>query len=99
MRSRKNSEEDRRNIVSHRLRQARLAFDPPLTQDQLAGRLAKHGLFLDRVAIAKIETGQRCVFDYEVRDLSLVLKVEASWLLGIEQGRSVNQKKSARKGD
>jgi hypothetical protein len=86
----------RRNIIGHRLRQARLAFSPPLTQDQLAGRLAAHGLTLDRVAIAKIETGNRCAFDFEVRDLASVLKVEVSWLLGVDGGRGKNSGRRSR---
>jgi len=63
---------------------ARLAFNPPLTQDQLSGRLAAKGLALDRVAITKIECGQRCVFDFEVPVLAEVLKVDVRWLLGIQ---------------
>jgi len=54
-----------------------------MTQDQLAGRLANDGVQLDRVALAKIEGGIRCAFDFEVRALARVLKVDARWLLGI----------------
>ena len=79
----KNGEIRARNIVSGRLRQARLAFDPPLTQDDLSGRLAVKGLLLDRVAITKIESGQRCVFDFELPMLAEVLEIDARWLLGI----------------
>ena len=63
------------------MRRARLAFDPPLTQDQLSGRLAAKGVSLDRVAITKIECGNRCVFDYEIPVLADVLKVDVRWLL------------------
>ena len=73
-----------RNIVSERVRLARLAFDPPLTQDQLSGRLAAKGIVLDRVAITKIESGQRCVFDFELPVLSEALKVDVRWLLAIQ---------------
>lgn len=66
------------------MRQARLAFDPSLTQDQLAGRLAVKGILLDRVAITKIESGQRCVFDFELPVLAEVLKVDVRWLLGVQ---------------
>jgi hypothetical protein len=38
---------------------------------------------LDRVAIAKIETGLRCAFDFEVRALAAALEVDADFLLGI----------------
>lgn len=74
-----------RNIIGGRVRKARLGFTPPMTQDQLAGRLARDGLQLDRVAIAKIEGGSRCAFDFEVRALAAELKVEVTWLLGMAQ--------------
>lgn len=72
-----------RNIIGDRIREARQLFAPLLTQDQLSGRLAKAGVQLDRVALAKVENGLRCAFDFEVKALAAVLKVEASWLLGI----------------
>jgi HTH-type transcriptional regulator, cell division transcriptional repressor len=70
-----------RNIIGTRLKEARRLHSPPLTQDQLSGKLAMEGVQLDRVAIAKIETGTRCVFDYEIRGLSQALNVEPRWLL------------------
>ena len=76
----------RRNIIGDRVRRARNGFDPPMTQDQLAGRLARGGVQLDRVAIAKIEGGIRCAFDFEVKALAAVLKVDARWLMGIPSG-------------
>jgi hypothetical protein len=76
-----------RNIVGRRVKEARQFYSPPLTQDQLSGKLAADGVELDRVAIAKIETGTRCAFDFEVKALAAVLKVDANWLLGIG-GRS-----------
>ncbi len=78
------SEDKARNVIAKRMRQARLAFEPPLTQDQLSGRLAAKGIALDRVAITKIESGHRCVFDFEVPALANILKVDARWLLGIQ---------------
>jgi hypothetical protein len=71
-----------RNIIGDRIREARQLFDPPLTQDQLAGRLAKKGIQLDRVALAKVENGLRCAFDFEVKALAAVLNVDVNWLLG-----------------
>ena len=72
-----------RNIIGARIREARHSFHPPLTQDQLAGRLANEGVQLDRVALTKVENGLRCAFDFEVKALAAVLKVDANWLLGI----------------
>lgn len=74
-----------RNIVGKRVRKARTSAKQPLTQDQLSGKLAAEGVGLDRVAITKIESGLRCVFDFEVRALATVLKVDVRWLLGIEK--------------
>ena len=74
-----------RNIISQRVRQARQRFNPPLTQDQLSGKLASAGVQLDRVALAKIEIGLRSAFDFEVKALAAALKVDANWLLGIQK--------------
>jgi hypothetical protein len=81
-----------RNIVGKRVKEARQLYCPPLTQDQLSGKLAANGFQLDRVAIAKIETGIRCVFDFEIKALAKILNVDANWLLGIG-GRSQTMRK------
>lgn len=86
-----------RNIVSERVKVARLRFDPLLTQDQLSGKLAFEGVQLDRVAIAKIESGLRCAFDFEVRALAKILDVDARWLLGIRDGVPPRIPKPAKK--
>ena len=75
-----------KNIVSRRVAQARKACTPPLTQDDLSGRLARIGIQLDRAAIAKIENNHRRVLDFEVKALAAVLGVEAGWLLGGGKG-------------
>ena len=72
-----------RNIIGERVNTARQQVNPPLTQAQLSGRLAKQGIQLDRVALAKVEGGLRSAFDFEVKALASVLKVDANWLLGI----------------
>ena len=82
---------DSKNIVGARVRKARLQHEPPLTQDELSGRLARLEIALDRVAITKIENGGRAVFDFEVKALAVVLKVEVGWLLGM---RGVSQHKA-----
>lgn len=73
-----------RNIIGNRVREARRRTDPPMTQDQLAGRLARDGVRLDRVALAKVEGGLRSAFDFEVKGLAKALGVDANWLLGVE---------------
>ena len=88
-----NNKQRSRNIVGEHIKAARQSHNPPLTQDQLSGKLAKQGLQLDRVAIAKIETGIRCVFDFEVKALATVLKIDTNWLLGIG-GRTQSARKT-----
>jgi hypothetical protein len=70
------------NIVATRVRMARLRKKPVLTQDALAGKLAAQTVSIDRAAISKIETGIRCVLDYEVVALAKALGVTTGWLLG-----------------
>jgi len=87
-----------RNIIGKRVREARLRYDPPLTQDQLAGRLAREGVQLDRVALAKVEGGLRSAFDFEVKALSAVLKVDANWLLGIDASAPLSGNRTTQRG-
>src|SRR5262245_30866377 len=69
-----------RNCVGPRVREARLKGDPPISQDDLAGRLAAKGVSLDRSAISRIESQERYVMDYEAAALADCLKVSVSWL-------------------
>jgi len=75
----------RKNIVGRRVAEARQGFKPPLTQDALSGRLARVGIQLDRAAVAKIETNQRHVLDFELKALASVLAVDVVWLLTDEK--------------
>jgi len=75
----------RKNIVGKRVAEARRKCRPRVTQDDLSGRLARNGIQLDRAAIAKIETNQRGVLDYELKALAAALGVEVVWLLGAEK--------------
>lgn len=74
--------EGRKNIVGRRVAQARALHLPPITQDELSGKLAGIGIGLDRAAIAKIETDRRGVLDFELKALARALNVKADWLLG-----------------
>lgn len=73
------------NIVGERIRKVRLRHKPPLTQDQLSGKLARLGVTIDRAGVSKIEIGARCVLDIEVRALAKVLGVSPAWLLGMNE--------------
>jgi transcriptional regulator with XRE-family HTH domain len=71
-----------KNIVGERVAEARQHCRPSLTQDALSGKLARHGIQLDRSAVAKIENNLRHVLDYELKALADVLGVGVGWLLG-----------------
>ncbi len=71
-----------RNMIGQRVREARLKMNPPLSQEDLAGRLAAHGVLLDRSAVSRIESSERYVMDYEAAALAKALKVPVGWLFG-----------------
>ena len=75
-----------KNIIGSRIRKARLWSRPRLTQQQLADRVASLGTHINRVGIAKIEIGLRCVCDFEVLVLAKALNVSVSWLLSWRRG-------------
>ncbi|MBI3414102.1 MAG: helix-turn-helix transcriptional regulator [Verrucomicrobia bacterium] len=87
-----------KNIVSERIREARKRHSPPLTQDQLAGRVARARVQLDRTAIAKIENGQRGVFDFELKALATALDVDANWLLADDVQAAIYRRKTSGTG-
>ncbi len=69
-----------KNIVGDRIRKARL--DNNITQDHLSAKLARQGILIDRAGISKVETGARCVYDYELKALAKTLGVTPAQLLG-----------------
>ena len=71
-----------RNIVGRRIREARLKSKPPISQDDLAGRLAARGISLDQTAISRIERQTRYLMDYEIAAIAKCLKVSVGWLHG-----------------
>lgn len=71
----------KRNIVGTRVRQARKAANPPITQTDLVARLQLLDMKIDQSGISKIESGQRPVSDIEVIALAKALRVSAAWLL------------------
>jgi hypothetical protein len=72
------------NLVGKRVRRARLAAKPKLSQDALSGKLAGRGVVIDRAGIAKLEAGSRYVSDFEVKGLAAALGVSVNWLFGAE---------------
>lgn len=78
----KNTKNKYKNIIGPQVKAARLAFKPTLSQDALAGRLAKRDILLDRSAISRIESQERYVMDYEMVALAACLKVTIAYLIG-----------------
>ena len=73
------------NLVGKRVKQARGAAEPTLTQRELADKLTGLGVSIDRAGVAKIETGIRGVLDYELVALANALSVKVTWLLGVRE--------------
>jgi transcriptional regulator with XRE-family HTH domain len=71
-----------RNQIGSRVKEARLKCKPPVSQDDLAGRMAAWGVFLDRSAISRIESHSRYLMDYEIAAIAKCLKVPVGWLFG-----------------
>lgn len=72
----------KKNICGDRVHEARCKLR--LTQSDLAAQLQINGIIIERDSISRIEIGTRFVADYELRELSKILKVSVNWLLGIE---------------
>jgi transcriptional regulator with XRE-family HTH domain len=71
-----------RNVIGSRMRIARRRLHPPVSQDDLSGRLAAKGVSINRSGISKIENGERYLMDYEIRALATCLKTTVGWLFG-----------------
>ena len=72
----------KKNICGERIHEARCKLR--LTQADLAAQLQVNGIIIERDSISRIEIGTRFVADYELRELSKILKVSVNWLLGTE---------------
>ncbi|MFA7257417.1 MAG: helix-turn-helix domain-containing protein [Kiritimatiellales bacterium] len=68
-----------RNIVGPRV--ARLRQKLQMTQTDLMLALTTQGVQLTRTAVTKLETGFRCVRDFEVVALAEILKTTPQYLL------------------
>lgn len=74
----------KKNICGEQIAKIRSSQNPPFTQEQLTAKVQSLGLDIDRAAIAKIETKQRRVYDYEVVIFAKALNVSTSDLLANE---------------
>jgi len=71
-----------KNIVGARIRLARLALSPKVSQEDLSGKLARRGIQITQTGISKIESQDRYVMDYEVQAIAKSLRVTVAWLYG-----------------
>ena len=71
-----------KNVIGERVRLARLAMHPPVSQEDLSGRLAARGVQITQTGVSKLENRQRYVMDYEAAAIAKALKVSVSWLYG-----------------
>ena len=72
----------KKNICGDRVHEARCRHR--LTQSDLAAQLQVAGIIIERDSISRIEIGTRFVADYELRDLSKILRVSKGWLPDLE---------------
>lgn len=70
-----------KNIIGKRVKKARLQLKPTMTQENLSAKLELMDVKIDRVAICRIESGDRFVPDYEVVAIAKALNVSLEWLL------------------
>ena len=80
-----------RNLVGPRVRQARRAAKPKITQRDLVARLQVLGIMIDQSSLSKIESGQRPVSDIEVVLLAKALRVSPAWLLEGPEALSLSE--------
>jgi hypothetical protein len=52
-----------------------MAAVPKVTQEDMVGRLARLGVQINQSQVAKIESGDRPILDYELAAISKALKV------------------------
>ena len=71
----------RRNVTGKRIRHARLAAKPAVSQEDLSGRLAVLGVILDQGAISRVEREERYLMDYELLAIARALRIKPSSLV------------------
>ena len=64
-----------RNVTGNAIHRIRMAAKPKITQEDMVGRLARLGIQINQSQIAKIESGQRPVLDYELAAIAKALMV------------------------
>jgi HTH-type transcriptional regulator, cell division transcriptional repressor len=77
----KTHDSKRRNVTGNRIRLARMAAKPPVSQEDLSGRLAVLGVILDQGAISRVESEDRYLMDYELLAIAKALRIKPSSLV------------------
>ncbi|MFT3868420.1 MAG: helix-turn-helix transcriptional regulator [Nibricoccus sp.] len=75
MKRAENKASARRNITGAAIRRVRLAAVPKITQEDMVGRLARHGILVNQSQVAKIENGERPILDFELAAVAKALRV------------------------
>lgn len=78
----KTQKRNQRNLVGPQVRKARLRMKPPVSQEDLSGKLAALGVTITQTGISKIENQERYVMDYEAAALAKALRVTIASLYG-----------------
>lgn len=93
-------EKGERNAIGKRIRAARLMQKPPVSQEDLAARLAVRGIYFDRSAISRMEAQKRFIRDYEIIAIAECLNVSIEWLFrrSTEITEGPTRKRSTRAG-
>lgn len=69
------------NLCGKNVARLRMAMQPKVSQNNLAGLLQLAGLDLEKNAVQRIESGQRFVTDIELKKLAEVLGVSINELI------------------
>ena len=64
-----------RNLTGRVIKRIRMATAPKITQEDMVGRLARQGIQVNQSQVAKIESGDRPILDYELAAIAKALKV------------------------
>jgi len=64
-----------RNVTGATIQRIRTLARPRITQEDMVARLARQGLEVSQSQIAKIESGERPVYDYELAAIAKALRV------------------------
>lgn len=75
------SKDGKNNLCGKNIKEYRLSLKPFVSQRELADRLQRAGLEMDKCIVRRIENGQRYVNDIELKIIAEVLGVTTDRLL------------------